>query len=143
MGNRLRKTLLLFTFLLMMAPASQSQIFSARAIESERVVFVCQHGSVKSLISASLFNRTAEQRGLPFHAISRGVNPEEHVPPAIVAAMHVDGFEVEAYADEAHAPVQSWDDVPPASIDYAAARSVLQQHIDALLDELQKSRETP
>ena len=71
------------------------------------VVFVCEHGSVKSPIAASLFDRTAEKRGLPFRAVSRGVNPEEHVPPA--------------------------------SVDYPAARAPLQRHIDALLDELQKA----
>lgn len=130
-----------------------------------RIVFVCEHGSVKSLIAVSLFDRTAKQRGLPFRAVARGVNPEEHVPPVIVAAMRDDGFEVgnfrpqalqtqdvagaarvvaigvdlTSHADEAHIPIQSWDDVPPASVDYAAARAALQRHIDALLDELQKT----
>ena len=133
------------------------------------VVFVCEHGSVKSLIAASLFDRTAEQRGLPFRAISRGVSPEEHVPPAIVTAMRGDGFEVEEFrpqllqaedvtgaervvaigvdlkarSAEARTPIQSWDDIPPASVDYAAARAGLQRHIDALLDELQKTEQTP
>lgn len=134
-----------------------------------RIVFVCEHGSVKSLIAASLFDRTAEQRGLPFRAVSRGVNPEEHVLPAILTAMRGDGFEVEAFrpqrlqtedvtgaarviaigvdltahADEARAPILSWNDVPPASVDYQAARTALQRHIDTLLDELQKVEKTP
>lgn len=136
---------------------------------SGRIVFVCEHGSVKSLIAASLFDRAAENRSLPFRATARGVNPEEHVPPAIVKAMHGDGFEVEAFrpqglqkedvagaarvvaigvdlkarADEAKTPVQSWDDIPPASVDYAAARAALQGHIDALLDELQAGKPAP
>lgn len=133
------------------------------------IVFVCEHGSVKSLIAASLFNRAAERRGLPFRAVSRGVNPEERVPPAIVMAMRGDGFEVEAFrpqglesedvagaariiaigvelkahADESRTPIQTWDDVPPARVDYAAARAALQRHISALLDDLQKVEEEP
>ncbi|MGB5132925.1 MAG: hypothetical protein WBO00_09940 [Steroidobacteraceae bacterium] len=49
-----------------------------------QIALVCEHGSVKSLIAASLFDRAAGQRGLPFRAVSRGVNPEQHVPPASV-----------------------------------------------------------
>jgi len=134
-----------------------------------RIVFDCEHGAVKSLIAASLFDRTAEQRGLPFRAVSRGVNPEQHVPPAIVTAMRGDGFEVDAFrpqglqtedvagaarvvaigvdlrahADEALIPIQFWDDVPPASVDYLAARTSLQRRTDILLDELQKAEKAP
>jgi protein-tyrosine-phosphatase len=157
------------TALMTMAPVCQAQDDTTVATASKPVVFVCEHGSVKSLIAASLFDRTAGKRGLPFRAIARGVNPEAHVPPAIVAAMRADGFEVENFrpqglqprdiagaaevvaigvdlttqADEAQAPIQSWNDVPPASVDYAAARAALQQHIDALLVELQKAGEPP
>ncbi len=137
--------------------------------KDERIVFVCEHGSVKSLIAASLFDRAAEERGLPFRAVARGINPEAHVPPAIVAAMHGDGFEVEEFrpqglqkedvagaarvvaigvdltarVDGAKTLMQSWDDVPPASVDYAAARAALQRHIDALLDDLQGKTPVP
>jgi len=40
------------------------------------LVFVCEHGNVKSLIAASLFNKAATDRGSPLRAMSRGVNPE-------------------------------------------------------------------
>ena len=133
------------------------------------VVFVCKHGSVKSLIAASLFDRAAADRGLRYRAIARGVNPEERVPPAIADALRQDGFDVKGFHPQAlskddvtgakrvvaigvelpalgadsQTPIESWDDVPPASVDYAAARAALQRHIDALLDELQARGENP
>jgi len=129
---------------------------------AEPVVFVCEHGNVKSLIGASLFNRIAKERGLPFHAVARGVTPEATVPPKIVSALREDGVEVEGFKPErlspqdvstafrtigigvdlsafstgSRKPVERWDDVPPASVDYAASRAALVRHIEVLLDQL-------
>lgn len=168
-GRHVRTTTIALTFLLMAAPACRAQDPPPRQDSGAPIVFVCEHGSVKSLIAASLFDRTAAQRGLPFRAVSRGVNPEQQVPPWIAAALREDGFEVEGFrpqglasedvlharqviaigvdlathATEARAPIQSWDDVPAASVDYAAARAALQHRIDALLDELQEAEKAP
>ena len=134
----------------------------------DRVVFVCEHGSVKSLIAASLFDRAAATRGLRFRAISRGVNPEEQVPPPIADALQRDGFNVEGFhpqrisqgdvigarrviaigvelpaIDAGPIAAEIWNDIPPASADYAAARAALQRHIDALLDNLQATERKP
>jgi len=126
------------------------------------VVFVCEHGSVKSLIAASLFDQAATDRGLPHRAVSRGIAPDARVPPAIAAALARDGFDVAqvkpqaltaadlagatrvvaigvdlpANGAQAPGPAEHWDDIPPASKDYPAARTALQRHIDELLDEL-------
>ena len=40
------------------------------------IVFVCLHGSVKSVMAAAHFNRIAKERQLPFVAVARGVDPE-------------------------------------------------------------------
>ncbi|HTJ16673.1 MAG TPA: hypothetical protein VL494_07830 [Steroidobacteraceae bacterium] len=128
-----------------------------------KVVFVCEHGNVKSLMAASYFNQLAAQRGLPFHAVSRGVAPDSTtVPTAIVAGLHTDGFDVSDFhpakisnADVAGAArtvaistdvpasvhvdeqaIERWTDVPPASSDYDAARASLKAHVAALLDRL-------
>ena len=74
-----------------------------------KVVFVCEHGNVKSLMAASCFNQLAEQRGLPFRAVSRGVAPDS---------------------------IERWTDVPAASSDFDAARASLKAHVAALLDRL-------
>jgi protein-tyrosine-phosphatase len=165
----MRTTTIALAILLMVSPACKAQNTATRADTADPVVFVCEHGSVKSLIAASLFDRAAEKRGLPFRAISRGVSPDDAVPPRIAAALREDGFEVEGFrpqglatndvaratrvvaigvdltvhADVARVPIQSWDDVPAASVDYAAARATLQRHIDDLLDDLQEVERAP
>lgn len=165
----MRTTTIALAILLMVASACQVQNTATRADMTGLVVFVCEHGSVKSLIAASHFARATEERRLPFRAVSRGVSPDDMVPPRIVAALREDGFEVEgfrpqrlakkdvagatrvvaigvdltAHADDARIPIQSWDDVPAASVDYAAARAALQHHIDELLGELQETERAP
>src|ERR1700741_2821321 len=45
------------------------------------VLMICEHGSVKSVMAATLFNQAAIERKLPFRAIPRGVTPDAAVPP--------------------------------------------------------------
>jgi arsenate reductase len=130
------------------------------------VVFVCEHGNVKSLIAASLFEQVAKKRGLSFRAVSRGLSPQPNVPARIADALRSDGIEIEGFKPQALTPLdvatasrviaigvdlsaflreeqvstELWHDVPPASVDYAASRTVLLRHIDVLLDELQRER---
>jgi len=138
----------------------------ATPVAAVRVVFVCEHGNVKSLIAASLFERVAQQRGLPFQGVARGMNPEAGVPAKIAAALAGEGVDVSRFVSQSLTSVDLggavrvvaigvdvssavtveegrlavWNDVPPASVDYAAARAALQRHIDELLADLQ-SRE--
>jgi protein-tyrosine-phosphatase len=142
---------------------------AAAAATEAPVVFVCDHGSVKSLMAASLFNEAAARRGLQMRALARGVNPATSVPAAIAGAMKQDGFEVADFRpqalaeqdvagaarvvaigvdlsehdDVARAPIASWNDVPPASVDYARARDDLARRVEELLDEMQDKGTTP
>src|SRR5262249_13106961 len=60
-----------------------------------QVLFVCEHGNVKSLMAASYFNERAARPPLPFRAISRGLAPDStSVPDAIRSGLHTDGFDV-------------------------------------------------
>ena len=138
-------------------------ISSAGEDGTRKVVFVCEHGNVKSLMAASYFNQLATQRGLPFRAVSRGVAPDSTtVPRAIAAGLYADGVDVSdfhpskfAAADGVDATrvvaigtelpaaagtgqlrVERWNDVPPASTSYDAARSSLKAHVAELLDRL-------
>jgi arsenate reductase (thioredoxin) len=125
-------------------------------------VFVCEHGSVKSLIAATIFNNAARERRLSFRSISRGIEPDASVPPKIAAALAAEGIDAAGFKPQrlstseiGHArrivsigvdlsavapknvPVLRWDDVPPASADYAAAHRALTKRVDQLLIELQ------
>jgi arsenate reductase len=132
---------------------------SRRPAGSAVVVFVCEHGTVKSLIAREWFNRLAAERRLEVRAVSRGVTPEASVPPAIANALRNDGFDVSGFeprafsaADAAGAvrvvgigvdlsssrrrgdgPLDTWEGIPPASEDYAAARDALRARIQELL----------
>jgi arsenate reductase (thioredoxin) len=148
--------------LLMGAPvaAQEQRIPAAR---DSRVLFVCEHGNVKSLIAMSYFNRLAEQRNLPYRAVSRGTAPDSTtVPPKIVQGMKADGFDVAAFhpaaltasdvsasqrvvaigvalpagARSSDSKTEKWDDVPSASVDFNAARDSLVAHVKKLLDQL-------
>ncbi len=39
------------------------------------VVFVCEHGSAKSVIAAAFFDKLARERGLTLRAVARGTQP--------------------------------------------------------------------
>jgi hypothetical protein len=43
------------------------------------IVFVCLHGSVNSQMAAAYFNRAANERGLSYMAVSRGVAPSPRI----------------------------------------------------------------
>jgi arsenate reductase (thioredoxin) len=127
-----------------------------------RVVFVCEHGNVKSLIAREWFNRLAASRGLAVLSISRGLRPEAGVPPSIAASLQGDGFDVRSFearalvaADLDHAsqvvligaeppvwlgrtrvPVERWEGIPAASESYRSSRDALRSRIEALLDVL-------
>jgi arsenate reductase (thioredoxin) len=133
------------------------------------VVFVCEHGNVKSLIASEWFNRLARERGLKARAVSRGLAPETPVPPAIAEKLRGDGFDVSAFKPRAFtradldgaarvvligaaAPewagrfgraVDKWDGIPPASERYEASRDALRSRIEALLDALASRRRAP
>lgn len=61
------------------------------------IVFVCEHGSAKSLVAASFFERMAKERGIVVRAVSRGTAPDASVPAAVVEALRGDGFDVAAF----------------------------------------------
>lgn len=143
----------------MAADTASAQSQAAPAAPS--IVFVCERGSVKSMIAAQWFNRRAAERGLRVQGVSRGVEPDAKIPDWAAAKLQGDGFDLTGVAparlkdaDVARAtrvvamstksPLfdalaggpERWDDIPPASEDYAAARDAIRRHIDALVEDL-------
>jgi arsenate reductase (thioredoxin) len=129
------------------------------------IVFVCEHGSVKSLIASQWFNRLAAARGLQSRAISRGLSPDANVPQGIADNLAKDGFAVASFkptkldqedlkgalrvisigADAtsvtggSRVRVDAWNDIPAASENYAASRDAIRARIEALLKELKEA----
>jgi chromate transporter len=128
------------------------------------VVFVCEHGSAKSLVAASFFERMAKERGMAVRAVSRGTTPDASVPAAVVQALREDGFDVAAFKPQflrdadvtdaarvvaigvdigaaktlAGTRFERWDDIPPFSESYPKARKRILARIDPLLRELER-----
>jgi arsenate reductase len=156
------KSSLVFWSIALMAFA-QSRL--RKAAPEGTVVFVCEHGTAKSLIAREWFNRLAAERGLGIRAVSRGVTPEASVPPAVFDALRMDGFDVSGFAplafsaadasgalrvvgigvdlsavaQQADARWEAWEGIPPASQRYAAARDALRARIETLLEALEGS----
>jgi len=124
------------------------------------VLFVCLHGSAKSLIAARHFERLARAEGVDLSAASAGMEPDATVPPHVVAGLARDGFDVSAavpakVTQEAVTTadylvsfgcdldalgggphVKRWDDVPAVSDGYDTARSAIELRARALLEEI-------
>jgi hypothetical protein len=48
------------------------------------------------------------------------------------------GVDLSALGRDAQRPIDTWNDVPPASVDYASARAALLRHIELLIGDLQE-----
>lgn len=126
---------------------------------TSRVLFVCLHGSAKSLIAAEYFNRIAAARGVAARAESAGLEPDDAVPSGVVQGMAADGFDVRARRPRrptaadvtdattvvafgcdlgplaaAAARIDRWDDVPAVSEDFKRARDVIVARIERLFE---------
>ena len=122
------------------------------------ILFVCLHGSAKSLIAAEHLNRLAAAQGSAVRAESAGIEPDADVPPAVVLGLAGDGINVRQYrprqltpeliAGAAHiivcgcelppfasptASLESWDDLPFVSDGYEPARNAIVERVEELL----------
>ena len=130
------------------------------------IVFVCEHGSAKSLVAASFFERMAKERRFAARVVSRGTAPDASVPPAVVEALRGDGFDVAAFKPQrlketdvaaaarvvaigvdlgeigakARNSVVRWDDIPPFSESYPKARQAILARIRSLFADLERQR---
>jgi arsenate reductase (thioredoxin) len=154
---------------LVMLIASQGAGVSVNAEERSAapVVFICEHGSVKSMIAALWFNRLASERGLRLQAVSRGVDPDAKVPDGVAQSLRNDGFDLtgvvpvrlqsgdltqaaHVVAIRAHSPLfdalamapERWDHIPAASVDYRASRDAIRLRVATLVDALMRKQRT-
>jgi hypothetical protein len=123
------------------------------------IVFVCLHGSVNSQMAAAYFNRAANERGLSYMAVSRGVDVHRSIPVRILDGLALDGLvsanaphelnvadangankilAFDAIPDQRRgdASVTYWSGVPLGINDYEAARDEIVRRIDDLIPTL-------
>jgi arsenate reductase (thioredoxin) len=161
----LRRLLCRTAALLMILPAMPSAPRAETAADNRMIVFVCLHGVVNSQMAAAYFNKAAKERGLPFTAVSRGIDLYQSIPVRIQDGLALDGLEpanppLALTADEAarasqvlafdtipveqkgSANVTYWSGVPIAIDDYETTRDEIARRVDALVATLsnEKSR---
>src|SRR5262249_46483790 len=132
------------------------------------VLFVCLHGSAKSVIAAEHFRRLARERGVMVEAVSAGIEPDSELPPKVVQGLLASGIDVSGLrphrvtrADVERASrvitfgcelgdlapaglvVERWDDVPLVSEDFNRARDVIVARVSRILDECAKASSSP
>lgn len=133
---------------------------SKSTMTGQTVVFVCEHGSAKSVVATAHFNRLAKERNLKLRAISRGTNPDEQLPINTINKLKTDGLKPdedkpkklskadldgavrvvafcqipETYTSSTR--VEQWDDVPSMGEDYIKFRDTIVERMKRLLDEL-------
>ena len=126
-----------------------------------RVLFICQFGSVKSPVAREWLRRRAAERQISVVVEARGLTPEEHASPALVAALKADGIDPKtdplrqftardaaaadivilfdkAPAVSALSKTRDWSDLGSMNTGYPAARADLLIRLDRLLDEIGK-----
>jgi protein-tyrosine-phosphatase len=129
------------------------------------VLFVCLHGSAKSLIAATHLSRLAERRGRPWRGESSGVEPDAGVPESVITGLATDGIDVRDYRPRALSAEQiegaarivsfgcdlvpsppstptteRWDDLPMVSDGYDTARDAIVARVTRLLDRLDEQQ---
>ena len=146
--------------------SSIDQLHGKQLARNHTVVFVCEHGSAKSIVAAAHFNRLAEQQNLPHRAIARGLSPDAAIPSQIQEGLAADGLEVTSWKPERFdseevaganrlialgcrlpgarqaRTVTEWKDLPPLVPNYGAGRAAIVERVETLIAEL-SSKERP
>jgi arsenate reductase len=143
--------------------ALQSPELKAQSgVDTPTVVFVCEHGTVKSVLALAYFDRLSRERGLPYRAISRGTAPDAALPPFMRAGLRADGLEIGAFTPmrltesdltfairvvsfdapaaaglvAGRVPTEAWDKLPSVTANYAVARDSIRSRVALLVDSL-------
>lgn len=148
---------------LLSAPAQlEAQKAPTTQRDSQVVVFVCEHGTVKSVVASAYFNALARARRLPVRAVSRGTNLDPAVPAIVRDGLLRDGITLGAFAPTLFSITESlralavvtfdrpavvmsvakatrvipWDNLPAVSVNYDIARDSIRYRVRHLVDSL-------
>jgi len=152
----------IFNLLLLASTALVQSASPQSEVNASTVVFVCEHGAAKSVIAAAHFNRLASELKLPYRAVARGTNPDDAVAPAVRNGLAAEGLDVTAWKPRAVSEdditragrvvslatdlpatkpsvkpkLLEWNDIPPVSEDYTAARAAIIREVEKLVNGL-------
>ena len=129
-----------------------------------QVLFVCEHGTVKSLLAKLLFDEYAAQVGLKVRAVARGTHADSAVPPWMRARLATDQLPLGAWRPQtlgprdlktaslvvsfdvplaatatARVPHAQWDGLPSVSTQYAEGRDAIKARVRQLVDSLRRA----
>jgi protein-tyrosine-phosphatase len=133
--------------------------------KTPHVVFVCLHGSAKSVIADAHFQSLVRTRGLNLRSAAAGTEPDAALPPHVVVGLRQDGLDVTGIRPQAAADatlgkathvvsfgpdvgqwvpdgcqVTYWKDVPTVADSYDSARSEILRRVSGLVDALMASQ---
>jgi protein-tyrosine-phosphatase len=153
----------LLVSLIALIPALTSAQAPSKQPPAPKIVFVCEHGSAKSVIAAAHFRRLAQERGLNAEVISRGVALDAEIPAGVRNGLRGDGIDVGpmkpaavtsadlkgatriisfgpnlAPLADGKVAIEDWSATPSVSEDYQAARTYIVKRLQKLLDDLAK-----
>jgi arsenate reductase (thioredoxin) len=153
------KGLALVSWLWLAAVSSPYSVAAVQKVDaSAPIVFVCEHGAVKSVVAAALFNKLAAERGVPLRAISRGTDPDPAIPAPVRDGMSAEGLTVDpmfrptrltsgdvqsarhVVVFDVAIPkgdrVERWDNLPAFSAGYGPASAAVRAQVERLLRQL-------
>lgn len=134
-------------------------------IKPPTVVFVCEHGSAKSIIAATEFEHMAKEKGLDLNVIARGTNPDDEIPKLVRDGLKADGYvvgsqkptkvsakdfdgavtivsfgpDLKPFVADGTA-VLDWSATPSVSEDYRVARNYIRGQLEILLNDFRKQQ---
>ena len=152
------------------APLILSAVLSLTAtaqragVQPPTVLFVCEHGTVRSLLAKVLFEEYAGVVGLRMNAVSRGTHADSIVPPWMVQGLSADHIALgpwtpqtlrpkdladAAYVVSFDVPLsatngarvrrEQWDSLPSVSKNYTSGRDAIKVRVHALVDSLKRT----
>jgi arsenate reductase (thioredoxin) len=131
------------------------------------VLFVCEHGTVKSLLAKVLFEQYAQEVGLQMNAVSRGTRADTVVPPWMLRGLTLDHIALGSWRPQplgaadladasyvvsfdvptaetaaARVPRVQWDGLPSVTQDYAKGRDSIKARVHQLVDSLKRAEQS-
>jgi arsenate reductase (thioredoxin) len=130
--------------------------------QGHTILFVCEHGSAKSVIAAAHFNDLAKKDGLSYRAIARGVHPDKEIPLYIKNGLAGEGLNIRGWQPKRFSEedvlnadriitlgcalpttksvitqkLEDWKDLPSVSENYQNASQAIAERVRVLLRAL-------